>query len=65
MWIISGTKKALKFVPVHEMKWGAALRSVLSVFHVVIGCDKVSQFAGQGNVAACKAFENNNQLLTG
>ena len=65
MWIMSGTEKAPKFVPVHEMKWGAALRSVLPVFHVVTGCDTVSQFAGHGNVAACKTFKNNSQLLTG
>ena len=39
-----------KVVPVHEMKWDAALQSALPAFHAVTGCDTVSQFAGHGKV---------------
>ena len=53
---MSGTKKAPKFVPVHEMKWDAALQFVFPAFHAVIGCDTVSQFAGHGKVTAWKAL---------
>ena len=38
--------------------------STLLAFHVVTGCDTVSQFAGHGNVTACKAFKQNSPLLT-
>ena len=38
--------------------------STLPAFHAVTGCDTVRQFAGQGKVTACKAFMQNNQLLT-
>ena len=41
-----------KFVPVYEMKQDAALQSVLPAFHVITGCDGVSQFAGHGKVTA-------------
>ena len=41
-----------KFVPVYEMKQDAALQSVLPAFHVITGCDAVSQFAGHGKVTA-------------
>ena len=58
-----GTKKDPKYVPVHEMKLDAALRSVLPAFHALTGCDTVSQFAGHGKVTAWKVFENNSQLL--
>ena len=58
-------KESSKVVPVHEMKWDAALQSALPAFHAVTGCDTVSQFAGQGKVVAWKAFENNSQLLIG
>ena len=36
----------------------------LPAFHAVTGCDTVSQFAGHGKVTVCKAFKQNNQLLT-
>ena len=38
IFFISGTKKAPKFVTVHEMKWDSALRSVLSAVHAVTCC---------------------------
>ena len=38
--------------------------STLPAFHVVTGCDTVSQFAGHGKVTAWKAFKQNSQLLT-
>ena len=58
-------KESSQDVPVHEMKWDAALQSALPASNAVTGCDTVSQFAGHGKVAAWKAFENNSQLLTG
>ena len=65
IWFMSGTKKDPKHVPIHEMKLDASLRSVLSAFHALTGCDTVSQFACIGKVTAWKAFESNNQLLAG
>ena len=65
IWFMSGTKKDPKYVPVHEIKLNDELRSVLSAFHALTGCDTVSQFAGHGKVTAWKAFEDNSQLLTG
>ena len=46
------------------MKLDAALLSVLLAF-CITGCDTISQFAWHCKVTAWKAFENNNQLLTG
>ena len=65
IWFMSGTKKDPKYVPIHEIKLDAALRSVLPGFLAVTGCDTVSQFAGIGKVPAWKVFENNSQLLAG
>ena len=62
---MSGTKTTPKFVLIHEMKWDAALLSVLPASHVVTGCDTVSPFAGHGKVTAWKAFENNSKPLNG
>ena len=60
---MSGTKTAPKLVQVHEMKWDAALLSVLPASHAVTGCDTVSPFGGHGKVTAWKAFENYSQPL--
>ena len=65
IWFMLGMKMAPKFVPVHELKWDAALLSVLPAIHAVAGCYTVSPFAGHGKVTAWKTFENNNQPLTG
>ena len=62
---MSGTKTAPKFVPVHEMKWYAALLSVLPASHAITGCDTVRSFAGHGKLTAWKAFESNTEPLTG
>ena len=38
--------------------------STYLLFHVVTGCETVSQFAGHCKVTAWKAFKQNSQLLT-
>ena len=56
---MSGMKKAPMFVPVHKIKWDAALQSAFSAVHAVTCCNAVSQYAGHGKVTSWKAFDNN------
>lgn len=65
LWMKTGTSKAPKCIPVHELHTTIprSQLNTLLAFHAITGCDTVSHIAGHGKRTAFKIFEVHHNLL--